>query len=210
MNTERQPREVTVTVKQGPSSSSAFELVERAAKLLSLVAIPVVLGISGHLIQLRLQSGTLARDYVQVGLDILRSSETDIGLKKWARTLVDMHAPGGLTFASVERDLALRIDNSTISLPFERQVAEVDAIRSQVASLQSSVDTQLATLRPDQLEHARIALSRTTFIGEEDTWPDSANDDDKRRWLRQMSRGGDELIDVLELSVFLRLLERID
>ena len=74
--------------------------MERLAKVLSLVAIPIVLAVVGGMIQQQLQDNTLRRDYVQLAVSILQEPDTvkvRPALRDWAIALLDTSAPVGLT-----------------------------------------------------------------------------------------------------------------
>lgn len=70
--------------------------IERLAKILSLVAIPVVLAILGWVIQNRLSDRNLSQEYVKLAVSILekpKSSEIPAGLRDWAVDLLNQNAP---------------------------------------------------------------------------------------------------------------------
>lgn len=61
------------------------------AKILSLIAIPVVLAVVGWLVQDKLATRTVSKDYVQLAVSILsqpKQSEMDPALRNWAVELL--------------------------------------------------------------------------------------------------------------------------
>jgi WD40 repeat protein len=70
--------------------------IEKIAKILSLVAIPVVLAVFGWVIQNRLSERNLSQEYVKLAVSILekpKSSETPEGLRDWAVDLLNQNSP---------------------------------------------------------------------------------------------------------------------
>lgn len=77
-----------------------WETVERLARTLSIVAIPVVLGIGGWVIQQRIQNQAVSRDYVQLAVSILKepeSSNIDQDMRAWAVQLLNDNSPTRFT-----------------------------------------------------------------------------------------------------------------
>jgi WD40 repeat protein len=67
---------------------------ERIARILSLVAIPVVIAIIGALIQATISRSAVSRDYVQLAVTILTSGkDTPPELRAWAVDLLDENSP---------------------------------------------------------------------------------------------------------------------
>ena len=70
--------------------------IERIAKILSLVAIPIVLAVFGWIIQDRLSEQNLSQEYVKLAVTILekpKSSEVPGGLRNWAVDLLNQNSP---------------------------------------------------------------------------------------------------------------------
>lgn len=65
------------------------------ARILSLIAIPVVLAILGGLIQATLSRNTVSRDYVQMAITILTADKTKTPpeLRSWAVDLLNKNSP---------------------------------------------------------------------------------------------------------------------
>jgi hypothetical protein len=62
-----------------------WDLAERITRILSLLAIPVVIAVVGGLIQSSLARRTVSQQYVQVAVSILTSKEKlDDNLRTWA------------------------------------------------------------------------------------------------------------------------------
>ena len=80
----------------------------------SLLAIPVVLGIGGWANAYYLQRATLSRDYVQLAVGILRESndQENAVLREWATDLIDEYSDVELT-----PELAQQLEAGTTWLP---------------------------------------------------------------------------------------------
>jgi hypothetical protein len=77
-----------------------WDTVERLARTLSIVAIPVVLAIGGWVIQQRIQNQAVSRDYVQLAVTILKEPETskvDPDMRAWAVQLLNDNSPTRFT-----------------------------------------------------------------------------------------------------------------
>jgi len=73
------------------STDSGKYDVEKVARILSLIAIPVVLAVVGWLIQNRLTEQNLSQEYVKLAVSILekpKASESPAGLRDWAVDLL--------------------------------------------------------------------------------------------------------------------------
>jgi len=78
-----------------PDSLDPWERMERIAKLLSLIAIPVVLAIGGWLIQNSLADRNVSQEYVKLAVTILKEpkDKTDNLLRAWAADLLNQNSP---------------------------------------------------------------------------------------------------------------------
>jgi WD40 repeat protein len=77
------------------ASSSSYDF-EKISKILSLVAIPVVIAGFGWVIQNRLSQQNLAQEYVKLSVSILEkpeSSKVPPGLRDWAVDLLNQNSP---------------------------------------------------------------------------------------------------------------------
>jgi len=75
-------------------STNRWELVEKIARILSLLAIPVAIAIVGGLIQNSLTKRSVSQQYVQLAVSILTSREKiDPNLRRWAVDLLDDNSP---------------------------------------------------------------------------------------------------------------------
>ena len=71
---------------------------QAGATILSLLAVPVLLGLGGWLVQRQTATEATRREYVQLALDILRDTErghsTDqLALRSWAIDIVKTYTP---------------------------------------------------------------------------------------------------------------------
>lgn len=87
-----------------------FEYFERTAKVIAVLAIPAVLGLTGHFVQASIQSeritmesvnveAMIRKDYVKLAVGILNKrsitntiSEGEIALRKWAVEIINMNS----------------------------------------------------------------------------------------------------------------------
>ena len=70
--------------------------IEKVAKILSLVAVPVVIAIFGWIIQNTLSERSLSQEYVKLAVSILekpKSSDVPAGLRDWAVDLLNQNSP---------------------------------------------------------------------------------------------------------------------
>jgi WD40 repeat protein len=68
---------------------------ETIAKIVSLIAIPVVLAVGGWFIQKSLSDQSLKKDYVTIAVSILQKPDKDVpaGLREWAADLLNDNSP---------------------------------------------------------------------------------------------------------------------
>jgi len=90
-----------------------WDLAERITRILSLLAIPVVIAIVGALIQSSLARRTVSQQYVQVAVSILTSKEKlDPSLRSWAVDLLNDNSPTHLSEA-----VKLKLKEGSVTLP---------------------------------------------------------------------------------------------
>jgi hypothetical protein len=73
-----------------------LDAVEKLSRMLSIGAIPVVLGVGGWVIQRQLQNHAIRRDYVQLAVTILQNPDTTKvppELREWAADLLNENSP---------------------------------------------------------------------------------------------------------------------
>lgn len=77
-----------------------WDRLEQAAKVLSLVAIPVVVGLTGWLIESAISKQNVNQQYVQLAVTILtkKTGEVDPGLWDWAVDLPERELPDEVQF----------------------------------------------------------------------------------------------------------------
>jgi hypothetical protein len=89
--------EIVVHLKQtSDGRSNPWETAERISRIVSAVAIPIVLAVVGFVVQRRLQNQTVQREYVSLAVSILQETDekkAPAELKQWAATLLDQNAP---------------------------------------------------------------------------------------------------------------------
>lgn len=110
---QQMPPNITVTLKQDKSVSIGADW-ERIARIVSLVAIPVVLAIIGAVIQATIGRSTVSRDYVQLAVSILTADEdkTPPELRDWAVDLLNENSP-----IKFSKEVAARLKGGEIGFP---------------------------------------------------------------------------------------------
>jgi hypothetical protein len=94
---------------------STWDTIERAARTLSIVAIPVVLAVGGWVIQKRLADQTVSRDYVQLAVSILKEPEgSNIKpeMRIWAVQLLNDNSP-----TKFNAQVAEQLQSGKVQLP---------------------------------------------------------------------------------------------
>jgi hypothetical protein len=88
-------REIVLINKNEGGPPSLLDKLERLAKILSALALPLVVGIGGWWIQDVLSQGDIDQDYVELAISILSSpsDETPTELREWATSLLDHTSP---------------------------------------------------------------------------------------------------------------------
>lgn len=102
---KKQPREIILINKTNAAKASYWDVVERIAKVLSLIAVPIILGMGGWWIQNALSQRAVARDYVQLAVSILGEDESsaDPALREWAVELLNANSPVPFTPQTADR-----------------------------------------------------------------------------------------------------------
>jgi WD40 repeat protein len=104
---------ITVTLKQDKAGPNLPDW-ERTARIMSLVAIPVVLAIIGAAIQATLGRSTVSRDYVQLAVSVLTADKTKTPqeLRDWAVDLLNENSP-----TKFSKEVAARLKGGEIGFP---------------------------------------------------------------------------------------------
>jgi hypothetical protein len=91
-----------------------WKKAEQAARLLSLVAIPVLIAVFGSVIQRSLAQRNLNRDYVQLAVSILTRDKTEVDapLRMWAIDLLNENSPTKFT-----PDVLAQLKSGALSFP---------------------------------------------------------------------------------------------
>ena len=89
--------------------------MERWSKVLSIAAIPVVLALTGQLVERAISRQEVGRDYVKMALDILAQPDSDFRLRQWAVEVLEAHSPVG--FGDSYGDLRGDLESGAIRLP---------------------------------------------------------------------------------------------
>lgn len=117
------------------TAADKWEHFERLAKLLSLVAIPVVLAVVGWLIQNSLAERSVSQEYVKLAVTILKEpkDKTDALLRSWAADLLNQNSP-----TKFSPDVLLALKEGQATLP--PQLAEIFGATAGGGALASGPD----------------------------------------------------------------------
>ena len=103
---EQLPTRPVVAVSDGDQMPRhVWDNIEQGAKVLSLVAIPVVLAIVGWLIQDTLAKRSVGQEYVKLAVSLLTESKekADPLLREWAVDLLNTNSPVKFSSATAQR-----------------------------------------------------------------------------------------------------------
>lgn len=90
-----------------------MEKVESVTKILSAIAIPIIIALIGWDIEEKISNKNLNRDYVKMSLDILTSEgEVDQTLRAWAVDLLSENAP-----TEMNDEVKEKLKNGEVKLP---------------------------------------------------------------------------------------------
>ncbi len=92
----KEPIDLTVALYSEPQQYSIGDYVERIAKILGMVAIPIVIALSGYYIERGAKDSSIGRQYVELSINILRDEEllvSNPGLRVWARKIFEKYSP---------------------------------------------------------------------------------------------------------------------
>jgi tetratricopeptide (TPR) repeat protein len=105
---------------------------EALAKIASLIAIPVVLAVVGWLVQDKLATRTVSKDYVQLAVSILsqpKQADIDPALRDWAVELLNDNSP--IKFST---KVATQLRSGVATLPVEQSENLLALARSYVSA----------------------------------------------------------------------------
>lgn len=96
-----------------PVTATRWERTESLARILSWIAIPLVIALVGWWVQVAITRQSISKDYVALAIDMLEKprGNVDPGLRGWAVDLLDANAP-----VRLPRDVADRLKSGTVSL----------------------------------------------------------------------------------------------
>jgi WD40 repeat protein len=134
-----EPTEIPPDAATLPAKTAfKWDQVEKVARVLSLIAIPVVLAIVGWIVQNSLSDRSVGQEYVKLSLDILKEpkDKIDPSLRDWAVDLLNENSP---TKFSTEVVQALKKGQATLPA----QLGAILGATSGGGSLAVSPDGQL-------------------------------------------------------------------
>ena len=114
-HTERPtPEEIVVIHRSENERPDTAGKIERLAKILSLIAIPIVIAAIGWMIQDVLSQRAVSKDYVQLAVTILTKEpeNVDHAIREWAVDLLNDNSP-----TKFSADVTKRLKAGEISLP---------------------------------------------------------------------------------------------
>ncbi len=122
-----------------PPERGILDRIESIAKILSLVLIPILLGVGGWMINAALKQKDVEQNYVVLALEVLRAGEGEIdpGLRRWAADLLSQSAP-----VPMANDLVRRLGEGQAVLPEQRRAT--DLLLRASALYQPAMDAGLA------------------------------------------------------------------
>jgi WD40 repeat protein len=121
-----------------PNAVDRWDQLEKGARVLSWVAIPLVLAVVGWLIQSSLSERNVSQEYVKLAVSILKEpkDKTEAPLRGWAADLLNQNSP---TKFSPEVLQALKEGQATLPA----QLAEILGVTAGSGSLAVSPDGKL-------------------------------------------------------------------
>jgi hypothetical protein len=138
-------REIFVTMKSESKPEDAWSIIERISKVLSLAAIPFVLGIGGLLIERQLQNQTVKKDYVQIAIAILTEpdkAKVDPIIREWAVDLLNDNSPRQFSSDTVEK----------------LKKGEISLLGTTVAKVDTPINKTEVSINPNNGEKLRYRL----------------------------------------------------
>lgn len=110
----REPRQFILVHRHESEKKSWWDRIEQFAKIVSIVAVPVILGFGGWWIQDAVSRRSVNKDYVQLAISILTKSEKEIdpSLRAWAVKLLNQTSP-----IKFEKIVAKKLTEGEINLP---------------------------------------------------------------------------------------------
>lgn len=82
-------------VDESSQKKSGLDTFERISKIISIIAIPLIIAIYGNLIKQKLSNQSLEKDYVNLAVEILTKNEDEVDqpIREWAVDLLNDNAP---------------------------------------------------------------------------------------------------------------------
>lgn len=137
-------REIVLINKHEGGPPSLLDKIEKLAKILSAVALPLIVGVGGWWIQDALSQRDVNQDYVELAISILSkpSEETPSELREWATSLLDQTSP-----VEIPEGLRTQLGGGEVRLP----------------SIRSSSDFAPASRLPTSDPRSRLVASIARF-----------------------------------------------
>lgn len=147
-------RQFTVYLRQSSEpETQAWNVLERVIKVLSTLALPVILAIVGFSVQRRLQDQTLQREYVTLAVSILQESDPQKAspeLKEWAARLLDQNAP-----LKLPPELLAKLQSGRTLLP----ISEWRGVSGSIAATPNVIEKgEWATLQWNSFNATDVAI----------------------------------------------------
>jgi hypothetical protein len=182
----------------GAPKKDGWDKLTALSALLASVLVPLALGLIGQMYTASLQERERAlaetqekRQWVQIGIDILRDSAIDPKLREWAVELVNKNSGGNIRITDAVQRVLIE---ERVALPQQQSVAQEAAIVSDIGARGPRVDALqtrgLEALLERDLDSAIAAYDEAYRL-----WPVYRNIDELRKLLRgsrALPRQGDD------------------
>ena len=180
------PEDVPEDEGEAASSSSKFD-VERLAKVLSLVAIPIVVAVLGWMIQNRLGGENIKLEYVKLAVSILQkpsSPDDPSGLRDWATDMLNQNSPvkfnektinqlksGEINLSTLKGLIAATNNGSSVTVSPDGKSVAVATTRNTIEIWDLATGRQVFSLRGNTSLVTSLAYSpdgRSLYAGSQD------------------------------------------
>jgi len=108
--------EIVLIARSDKRRPDVWERAETIAKIVSLIAIPIVLAVLGGMLQDQLTARAVSKDYVQVAVSVLmQRTDVDPALRAWAVDLLNANSPTKFSLA-----VETQLKSGVVTLPPDR------------------------------------------------------------------------------------------
>lgn len=137
--------------------------LEKIAKIISLVAIPIILGVLGYIYQAAFESDKISLEYVKLSLEILKNkNEVDPYLSDWAVETLNHYSEIAMS-PELRTSLKQGVSSVDSSSAVSGWFAVIGSIETQ--SEAESLVKKLMDNRPKDLQEYKLCIYRTKISG---------------------------------------------